>query len=228
MNNIANKGCLYVVATPIGNLNDITYRAINILKSVDVILAEDTRVTKKLLTNFQIHKPVFHYDDYCNENCWKKILFWLESNKNVAFVTDAGTPNISDPGYKLINSIRSSDKTIKIIPIPGPSAITTVLSVAGVNANQFTFVGFPPSKKGREKFFKALDKINIRPIILFESCHHLKKLFDDLQKFCYCKNIIVAKELTKIYEEIWQGTPAEAAKYFVDKKAQGEFVIIIF
>ena len=205
---------LFIVATPIGNLKDITLRAIEILKSVDFILAEDTRVTKKLLAHFGIHKPVLRYlpkKDYSKLN-------------SVALVTDAGTPSISDPGTKLIRDLTAAD--FEIIPIPGPSALSAIISVSDINLSEFCFLGFPPRKKGRQTFFKRAAKFDI-PIILFESPHRIQKTLRELETACGNRYANIGRELTKIYEEIFRGKLSEAQKYFTGEKIRGEFVIIV-
>jgi 16S rRNA (cytidine1402-2'-O)-methyltransferase len=223
-----STGKLYVVATPIGNLGDITLRALETLKTVDFVVAEDTRITKKLLSHYDIHKPLISLHEHSKEGAYEKITQHLSHNKSLAFVTDAGTPAISDPGAKLINHIHENLTEISIIPIPGPSALTTALSAAGINADKFTFMGYPPHKKGRETFFNNLKEIKIKPIVIYESPHRLAKTLEQLEEaFSKEKKIIIAKELTKIHEEVWHGTIENAQTYFVDKKAKGEFVIIV-
>lgn len=222
------KGTLYIVATPIGNLKDFSDRAKETLKIVDLILAEDTRVSKKLLNYFDIKKPIWKYNDYVSEHKLGEILKIIEKGQSVALLTDAGTPNISDPGYKIVHFLREKDSSIKIVPIPGPSALIAAISVSGINCNKFTFLGYPPSKKGRKNFFQNLTTISIKPIIIFESPHRLKKTLADLEFYLGGeKEIIIMRELTKIYEEIWQGIIKNANEYFQGEKEKGEFVIII-
>ncbi len=222
------NGKLYVVGTPIGNLKDITERGKETLQGVDLILAEDTRVTAKLLNHLGIKKPMWRYDEYAKGDLCERILEFLGAGKSIALVTDAGTPNIADPGSKLIAFIRERTPEVKIIPVPGPSAIVTALSVSGMNADKFAFAGYPPHKKGRQTFFKMLKEIEMRPVVIYESPHRLQKTFGDIEHSCGPNHpLIVAKELTKIHEEIWRGTAEEAKKYFEKKKGKGEFVIII-
>ncbi len=222
------NGKLYVVGTPIGNLKDITERGIETLQSVDLILAEDTRVTAKLLNHLGIKKPMWRYDEYAKEDLYERILEFLGAGKDVAIVTDAGTPNIADPGSKLIAFVQERTPEVKIIPIPGPSAIVTALSVSGMNADRFTFAGYPPHKKGRQTFFKTIKEIELRPVVLYESPHRLQKTFSDMERICGIGHpITVAKELTKIHEEIWKGTLEEAKEHFQKEKGKGEFVIIV-
>jgi len=219
---------LFIVATPIGNLKDITLRALEIFKSVDLILAEDTRVTSKLLSHYKIQKPLKTYHEHSGERVCQEIKAMLEQGQNIALVTDAGTPGIADPAGKLIQFIRQNLPAIKIVPIPGPSALITALSVAGIPTNRFTFLGYPPHKKGRQTFFAKFAKIKIKPIVFYESRYRLQKALDNLAAvFESQKEIIIASELTKMFEDIFQGNIAEAKKYFVGKKGKGEFVIIV-
>jgi 16S rRNA (cytidine1402-2'-O)-methyltransferase len=216
-------GKLYIVATPIGNLEDLTLRAIKTLKNADLILAEDTRVAGKLLSHLSIKKPIWRFDEYANSASYEKIKGLLEEGKNISFVSDAGTPNVADPGAKLVAFIRQNAPKADIIPLPGPSAVVTALSASGLNADQFTFLGYPPHKKGRQTFFKELAHIKTRPVVFYESPHRLAKTLEVLGE----AEVIVAKELTKIHEEIWRGKASEALKYFTKEKGKGEFVIII-
>jgi len=219
---------LYVVATPIGNLGDITLRALDVLKSVDWIVAEDTRVISKLLAHFSISKSLLSLHQYSKDKSYDKVLDLLKEGKNVALVSDAGTPCISDPGSYLVELVRKNISEAKIIAIPGPSAVISALSIAGVPADQFTFLGFPPHQKGRQKFFNILKDVAIKPIVLYESTHRLQKTFKNLKIVLGGEaKTMVGKELTKIYEELWQGTVDEAVKYFVGDKIKGEFVIIV-
>ena len=219
---------LFIVATPIGNLKDITLRALEILKSADLILAEDTRVTRKLLARYEIHKPLKSYHEHSGEKTYLGIKNALEQGQNIALVTDAGTPGIADPAGKLIQFIRQNLPETKIVPIPGPSALIAALSVAGIPTNRFTFLGYPPHKKGRQTFFARLKKIKTKPIIFYESRYRLQKALENLAVvFSLEKEVIVASELTKMFEDIFQGNIEEAKNYFIGKKGKGEFVIIV-
>ncbi len=219
---------LYIVATPIGNLKDLTLRAIEVLREADLVLAEDTRVIQKILNHLDIRKPVWRADEYAHDSFYKKVAEFLQTGKNVAFVSDAGTPGIADPGSKLVNYISEYAPDTRIVPVPGASAVAALLSVAGINTNEFTFVGYPPHKKGRETFFKNLVEIKVRPIVLYESPHRLQKTLEGIEKaFGKNQNIVVGKELTKLHEEIWRGTPGEAKEYFKGEKGRGEFTITI-
>ena len=210
---------LYIVATPIGNLQDITLRALDVLKNVDIVVAEDTRVILKLLNHFGIKKPLFSYHKFSQEIAIQRIKEFLGEGKNLALVSDAGTPAISDPGSRLVDSVRRELPDVKIVPIPGASAITTALSFAGVNADAFTFLGFPPHKKGRTKFFQKIKAIEIKPIVLYESTHRLIKTLNELKNLLGGESVIlVAKELTKIYEELYSGKIDDAMNYFQGDK----------
>lgn len=221
-------GNLFVIATPIGNLKDITLRALETLKSVDFVLAEDTRITFKLLSYYDIKKPILSYHKFSKEKVYEKIYKLLLEGKNLALVSDAGTPSISDPGSKLIQFLINKNPNIKIIPIPGPSALTAALSVAGATDNQFTFLGYPPHQRGRKKFFEKLKQIETWPIVLYESPHRFLKTLKELKEvFGENLKIIVCRELTKIYEEIWRGEIKNALNYFNPQNIKGEIVIIL-
>ncbi|OGI74689.1 16S rRNA (cytidine(1402)-2'-O)-methyltransferase [Candidatus Nomurabacteria bacterium RIFCSPHIGHO2_01_FULL_43_16] len=219
----------YVVATPIGNLGDITLRAIETLKDVDLILCEDTRETKKILDKYGIVKPTMGYHAQSKLSKTDKIFELLEEGKNLALVSDAGTPGISDPGALLVSKIKEylSD-SVDVIPIPGPSAIIAALSASGLPTHEFTFLGFLPHKKGRETLFKEI-AISERTMVFYESPHRILKTLESLVKFCPDKKVCVARELTKIYEEFKTGTPAEILEYLNKnkEKQRGEFTVIV-
>lgn len=221
---------LYIVATPIGNLEDISLRALRILKEVDVIFAEDTRVTGKLLNHFDVDTQLKRYDEHSHDKQKGKILNYLQNGQDVALVSDAGTPGISDPGARLVSFIRDqAGDRIKIVPIPGPSSITTALSVAGLSSDSFCFWGYVPHKKGRQTFFQNLAEVD-NIVVFFESPHRLMKTLLSLSENLSPKRrIVIAKELTKVHEEIVSGSSAEVLKYFDDypDKKQGEFVLIV-
>ena len=219
---------LYIIGTPIGNLKDITFRALETLKEVDLILAEDTRITRKLLNHYNIRTPLKSYHEHSPESVYKFINEELKQGKNIALVTDAGTPAISDPGSQLVHYVISHLSSVIVSPIPGPSAVTAALSASGLNADRFTFLGYPPHKKGRHTFFQNLKEIKNRPLVLYESPHRLQKTLAALGAiFGQNQEIVVAKELTKIHEEIWRGQVETALSYFVEEKGKGEFVIIL-
>lgn len=239
---------LYVIGTPIGNLEDITLRALRILKEVNLVLCEDTRVTKKLFAKYAINTATMSYHAQSSLSRTDTILAMLSEGKSLALVSDAGTPGISDPGSMLVSRVREkfaaeiSTGEIKIEAIPGPSALTAALSIAGVPCSDFLFLGFFPHKKGRETLFKEI-AANVsglsaaspeRTVIFYESPHRIMKTLESLAKFISptsttTAKITIARELTKIYEEIVSGTPAEVLKFFTanKEKIRGEFVVIV-
>lgn len=221
-----NRGALYVTATPIGNLEDITLRALRILKEADLVACEDTRVTKKLLNHFKINTPVVSYHQHSKLTKIDWIISQLKEGKNVASVTDAGTPGISDPGNVLVAECIKNE--IKVSPIPGASALTALASVSGINMQKFVFMAFPPHKKGRETFFKEAAESKY-PVIYYESSHRFIKNLELLSSIKKDANVIVGRELTKMFEEIVHGTIKDVLTYFKNKvKLKGEFVIIIY
>lgn len=222
------NGTLFIVATPIGNLEDITLRAVKILKEVDAICAEDTRVTQKLLRHYEIRKQILRYDEHVADRVHKRIADGLRQGKSIALVTDAGTPGISDPGSRLVEYVREYAPEVSVVPLPGPSALIAALSVAGLPAHQFTFLGYPPHKKGRKTFFAEMRRMTVRPVVFYESPHRLQKTLGDLTAVLGGdSSLAIAKELSKIHEEVWRGTVTEAALYFTKEKGKGEFVLII-
>lgn len=219
----------YIVATPIGNMGDITLRAIETLKSVDLILCEDTRVTKKILDKYNISKPTMSYHAQSKLAKVDKIFELLEEGKNLALVSDAGTPGISDPGALLVSKIKEHlSDSVDVIPIPGATALITALSGSGLTTHEFTFLGFLPHKKGRETLFKEIKDAK-RTVVFYESPHRILKTLESLVKFCPNKKVCVARELTKIYEEFKTGSPAEVLEYFNTNsdKQRGEFTVIV-
>ncbi len=220
---------LYIIATPIGNLEDITLRALRILKEVDIIFCEDTRTTKNLLKHYGITTPTDSFYAQSKLSKIDKIINLLREGKNLALVSDAGTPAISDPGSILVSKIRQDLPEAKIIPIPGASSLTATFSASGVLGGEFTFLGFLPHKKGRETLFKEIAESK-RPYIFFESPHRIEKALESLKKFAPDKKLVIGRELTKIYEEFLLGTPEEVQKIFKDnsEKIRGEFVVIVY
>jgi 16S rRNA (cytidine1402-2'-O)-methyltransferase len=221
-------GILSVVATPIGNLKDITIRGLEVLRAADVIFAEDTRVTRKLLSHYAIEKPVASYHEHSPGRVSHSIIALLSAGKSIALVSDAGTPGIADPGARLIAEVHRKVPEARIVPIPGASAITAALSASGIRGERFTFLGFPPHKKGRETFFLELPTITVRPLVFFESPHQLTKTLRALQTHLGGDSaVVIAKEITKHYETFFQGTVADAVRLFTGDRARGEFVIIL-
>ena len=219
----------YVVATPIGNLGDITFRAVETLQRADVILCEDTRVTQKLLAKYNIAQPLLSYHAHSKLAKVEKIFDLLAEGKNLALVSDAGTPGISDPGAMLVAKIKERlGEAVQVIPIPGPTAVITALSASGLPTHEFTFLGFLPHKKGRETLFKEIAQAK-RTIVFYESPHRILRTLESLQKICPAKSVCLARELTKIYEEFKAGTPAELLAYLKNNpvKQKGEFTVIV-
>lgn len=215
---------LFVVATPIGNLSDITFRAIETLKSVDLIICEDTRVTKVLLDHYVIHKPFFVINAQNESKKIQELIDKIENGLICALVSDAGTPSISDPGTRLVNAAVKNG--IEIIGIPGPSAVTLALSISGLPTDAFVFEGFLPQKKGRQKKLQDLADEE-RTIVLYESTYRIEKLLEELKQYMPTRQIVIARELTKKFEETWRGTADEILSDFDKKITKGEFVVII-
>jgi 16S rRNA (cytidine1402-2'-O)-methyltransferase len=233
-------GVLSVVATPIGNLEDITLRALRILKEADLVLCEDTRVTKKLLSHFDIHVQTESFHAHSALTRIDTIIERLREGQKLALVTDAGTPAISDPGALLVEKIRQeladeiAEGSVRIDAIPGASALTAALSIAGAPAfGDFTFLGFLPHKKGRETLFKEI-AVSERPVVFYESPHRILKSLESLEKhFAESavnsnRKVHIFRELTKIYEQALRGTPKEILTFFEENpdKVRGEFVVI--
>lgn len=215
---------LYIVATPIGNLKDISIRALHTLEEVDLILCEDTRRAKKLFDYYNLKTPVESYHQHSNIKKINYIADLLKQGKKLALVSDSGTPGISDPGNKLVNELVSGElvSKVEIIPIPGASAITAIVSISGFPMDKFFFFGFPPHKKGRQKFFKELAEYKY-PVIIYESPYRILKTLKELNSFGDF-DIVVGRELTKQFETIYRGKISE----IIDKiEPRGEFVIVI-
>lgn len=219
------SGKLYIVATPIGNLGDITLRALETLKSVDIILCEDTRVTKNLLEHYQISKTLVSYHQHTDIRKTKEIISWLEEGKNIALVTDAGTPGISDPGGLLIEQIVKNTDSVEIIPIPGASAVISALSISGFATDKFVFLGFPPHKNKRQKYFKEVAATEYT-VVFYESGHRIKKCLQELKEILDPKRqLMVCREVTKKFETIYRGNIEQVAESMQDER--GEFVVVI-
>ncbi len=215
---------LYIVATPIGNLKDITFRAIETLKKADLIVAEDTRQTSKLLNHYEIKKPLESYHHHSKENKINYLIQELEKGKDLALVTDGGTPGIADPGNLLIEKVTQKLPEIKIVPIPGPNAATALLSVSGINTDKFYFIGFLPHKKGRKTKIESLKNIDV-PIVIYESPYRIEKLLKQILEYLGDQEVIIGRELTKKFEEIIRGKISKILeKPF---KIKGEFTLII-
>ena len=215
---------LYIVATPIGNLEDMTLRGIRILKEVNYIFAEDTRVTKKLLNHFEIENTVYRYDEFTKMHQIANIINLLKEGKDIALVTDAGTPCISDPGYELVDAAHKEG--IKVVPIAGASALTASASVAGLSMRRFCFEGFLPKKKGRQTLLKSLAEEE-RTIVIYESPFRIEKTLRDIEQFIGVREVVIIREITKIYEEIMRGTTTELIERLAKNPIKGEIVLLI-
>ncbi|WP_342470707.1 16S rRNA (cytidine(1402)-2'-O)-methyltransferase [Ureibacillus sp. FSL K6-3587] len=219
------SGCLYLVATPIGNLEDITLRALRILKEVDIIAAEDTRNTKKLLSYYDISTPLVSYHEHNQEQAGEKILQWLGEGKTVALVSDAGMPCISDPGADIVRKAVEAD--FAVVPIPGANAALTALIASGLSPQPFYFFGFlHRSSKERKKQLSLL-KNRKETLIFYEAPHRLQDTLKDMEVVLGNRNIVLARELTKKFEEFLRGTVEEAVQWTKDNEVRGEFCIII-
>jgi len=221
-------GTLYLVSTPIGNLKDITLRALEILKKADLVACEDTRRTGLLLAHYQIKKPLLSYQEYNELKRIPQIIQKLKSGQDIALVSDAGTPTLSDPGFKLVREcVREG---LKVVAIPGPSAILAALTSSGLSTDKFIFLGYLPKKPGKRKTILenlGLQLKNMRiTVILFESPHRLLATLKDLKEVSGNIEIVIARELTKIHEEIERGEIAQFIKRFEKEKAKGEFTVL--
>ena len=221
---------LYIIATPIGNLEDITLRALRILKEVDTILCEDTRETKKLLSRYEIHKPTLSYHAQSKLSKVEKIFELLEAGRDLALVSDAGTPTISDPGCMLVDQVRAHfSGSVEIIPIPGASAVLSALSVSGFPSSEFVFLGFLPHKKGRETLFREITSSK-RTIVFYESPHRMEKTLVSLAEHLEPeRRMQVSREITKIHESHVRGTLVDIVTHFKEhpEDIRGEFVVVV-
>lgn len=236
---------LSIVATPIGNLEDITFRAVRVLKEADYIAAEDTRHSGILLKKYDITTPTISFHSYSDEKKLDQLIQHLKNGKTIALISDAGTPGVSDPGYQLIVAARKEG--IRVVPIPGPSAFLTALQASGLPTHQFLYLGFLPLKKGRQTLLESLQS-ETRTIVFYESPHRLAKTLAELHEKFGNRQLVIARELTKIHEEYFHGTAAEALNHFIGitpeealstnkksakkalksaKKPKGEFVLIL-
>jgi len=222
-------GTLYVVGTPIGNLEDLTGRAYKILNSVDLIACEDTRHTKILLDRYEIIKPLISYHQHSKITQIIEIIETLKLGKDAALVTDAGTPGICDPGGILVEA--AIKENIKVVPIPGPTALASLLSVCGIKSDRFLFLGFLPQKKGRQTLMKGLMKISgmdlYDVVVLYESPYRILRTLTDLQLFIGNKYVIVGRELTKKFEEVVRGNIADVIVQLKKTEPRGEYVVVM-
>lgn len=217
---------LYIVATPIGNLSDISLRALEVLKSADFILCEDTRVTKTLLSHYNISKPAISYHQHSKLQKMEEIAGLLSEGKNLALVSDAGTPGISDPGGMLVEYIKNFLPAIKIVPIPGASAVISALSVSGFPTDKFLFLGFPPHKKGRQKFWREAAGAE-HTVVFYESKYRIMKSLSELQKAAGEREAVVCRELTKMFETIYRGKLGEIIEELKKTTPRGEYVVVL-
>jgi 16S rRNA (cytidine1402-2'-O)-methyltransferase len=217
---------LYIVGTPIGNLEDMTFRAIEVLRQVDFIAAEDTRHTGKLLQHFQIKTPQISYHDHNRRSRQDELLRRLQQGNSIALVTDAGMPGISDPGYELVKAC--VEQGISAVPIPGASAAVTALSAAGLPTDRFVFEGFLPAKGTERQVRITTLQSEARTIVCYEAPHRLRQTLKDLREgFGGDRQIVLARELTKLHEEFWRGTLAEAEQHYQTQEPYGEFTLVI-
>ncbi len=220
------SGKLSVVATPIGNLEDITLRALRILQEADYVLCEDTRVTGKLLKHYEINQKLKRYDAHASERLHEEVIEDIKSGKRIALVSDAGTPGVSDPGVMLVGRAHEARATVEAIP--GASSVTTAFSIAGISGNRFAFLGFVPQKKGRDTFFKNLSTFDI-PVIFFESTHRIMKTLEALSNSPINWTVYLGRELTKMHEEMLIGNAKEILQVLESEpvRQKGEFVVIV-
>ncbi|MEN9852154.1 MAG: uroporphyrin-III C/tetrapyrrole (Corrin/Porphyrin) methyltransferase, rRNA [Candidatus Parcubacteria bacterium] len=223
-------GTFFIISTPIGNMEDITLRALRVLREVDLILCEDTRETGKILKHYDIQNKMQSYHANSKLSKIDTIISYLESGKNIALVSDAGTPIISDPGILLVQEIKKQLSEVQIVPVPGASALLSAVVASGINCHEFIFLGFLPHKKGRETLFKEIAE-NKRAVVFYESVHRIEKTLDSLVEHLdrTGKRVSIGRELTKLFEEIFTGTPEEVRNYFKKHtdKIRGEFVVIV-
>jgi len=217
-------GILYVVATPIGNLQDISARALETLRVVSSIVCEDTRVTRKLLARYGINTPTVSCHHHTGDRVLVGLVARLVAGEALAYVSDAGTPGISDPGGQLVE--RAVTAGIRVVPIPGASAVTAALSVAGFNTQRYCFVGFPPHKKGRQTFFRAVAESS-EVVVFFESTHRIIKALTELERLAPARHLVVGRELTKQFETIYRGTAADVLQQLEASSTKGEFVVVV-
>jgi 16S rRNA (cytidine1402-2'-O)-methyltransferase len=223
--NSTDKGTLYLVSTPIGNLEDITFRAVRVLGEADLIAAEDTRRTRRLLERFQISRPIVSYHDHNKEMRSPQLLDKLLSGKTVALVSDAGTPGVSDPAFFLVRM--AIQRGVPVIPVPGPTALISALIVSGLPPDRFAFEGFLPAKKGRRRSRLEALTAEERTILFFESPHRLLHTLEDIAEVLGDRRAAVARELTKKFEEVRRGTVSQLLEHFQQTKPRGEVVIVL-
>lgn len=220
-----NPGALYVVATPIGNLEDVTVRALRVLREVDLIAAEDTRHTRKLLAHYDVPTRLTSYHDHAEAAKTPKLIDRLHAGKNVALVSDAGTPGISDPGYRLVNA--AAESGIRVVPVPGPSMVTALLSVGGLPTDRFAFEGFLPARQSRRRRMLHALRREPRTLVLYESPHRLLDCLDDVVAELGDRRVVVGRELTKRFEDILRGSINEVAATLGNRPVKGEVALLV-
>ncbi|MBP9501598.1 MAG: 16S rRNA (cytidine(1402)-2'-O)-methyltransferase [Candidatus Promineofilum sp.] len=216
---------LYLVATPIGNLGDITLRALEVLREADFVASEDTRKTGLLLKHFDIKKPQIAFHEHNEEKAGQRIVALLQEGQSVAVVSDAGTPGVADPGYTLVR--KAIDLDLPVTMIPGPSAVVMALVLSGLPSHSFTFRGFPPRKGGKRRTFLEIDRESPHTLIFYESPHRLREFLADALTVYGDRPAAVANELTKLFEAVWRGTLSELIARFDETEPRGEYVVVI-
>lgn len=219
------SGTLYIIATPIGNLEDITLRALRLLKEVDVIAAEDTRHTRKLLTHYGITTPLTSYHDHSETEKAPELIAQLQAGKNIALVSDAGTPCIADPGFRLVTA--AAEAGLSVVPIPGPSMVTALMSVGGLPTDRFAFEGFLPAKRTQRRKALQLLQREERTLVFFESPHRVLEMLADLEEICGDRRIVIGRELTKMFEEVLRGKVSELRALLAVRDIKGEVAILV-
>lgn len=221
---IIEKGALYLVSTPIGNLADFSYRAVHILKNVNLIAAEDTRTSRILLNHYEIATRITSYHSFNLKKETPRLLHMLADGQSIALISDAGTPGISDPGYQLVQAC--VDNAVRVIPVPGASALLAGLVASGLPTHRFVYEGFLPQKKGRKTRLTFLADES-RTMVIYESPHRIEKTVRDLHEFWGERQCVMAREITKKFEEFFKGTLSELAEHLQQKKIKGEIVLIV-
>jgi len=217
---------LFIVATPIGNLSDLTKRAAETLSAVDVVVCEDTRVTGKILQHLGIKKPMIAVNQHADEARMAEVIRCLKEGKSLALTTDAGTPAISDPGGKFVEAALKALPELEVIPIPGPCAAIAALSISGFPADKFLFLGFPPHKNGRKAYFAKIAATE-ETVCFYESTHRILKTLEELGSVIGERKLVVGRELTKMHETVYRGSASEVTKLLGKGSIKGEFVVVV-